>query len=542
MRFRPGAEISKILSGWMIPLCIWGLVSSLILQLIDIRAVFIAGGEGRLRQAALAFTGGVIFLQRLRHIQGKTDAKPYAFALGASILAFCGYFSFTFRIPLHPIFVFIINTALFSLLWWSAYKITEACSVDTGDARDADLSSGILSKRKMIAEKVKKSKKSAKEIEEEWVQRLPKAHPGRVILYFSLIAAPVFGAGFYFFNLAEPTAKFRLGMLIFIYLWCAFALLLLSSLTQLRFYFEKRDVSLPETIGIAWLSSGMLIITVVMILAFFLPQPASFPTLFVRDQIVSIYKGWESKYGVKDPAYGKTGSGKSGDSSKSGDDIQSLREHFDKRYENVDKIGDKYLSDAQRKSGFEQDYKNVLVLSKATKDSFREVFQGFLKLIFLILILAGAVVLYLIAMAIISGIGSGFGSFSLFRKKKLLNNIKKKREILPPETIAAVIKKYPDPFLSGYKARDGHALVRYMWEAMTDFSGMSGYPWQKSQTPREYVSEEPPPLKGFEDEARFIAEKYIYSEFSGKPFPENEIPRLKEFWINLQDHISAAGQ
>jgi len=60
-----------------------------------------------------------------------------------------------------------------------------------------------------------------------------------VLLYFSLFAIPAFGLGGFLFTAADPTQRMRLGVFIFIYLWCALALLSLSSLNQMRVYFEK---------------------------------------------------------------------------------------------------------------------------------------------------------------------------------------------------------------------------------------------------------------------------------------------------------------
>ncbi len=530
---RQGVEISKLISLAIIPICIWGLVSSLLMYLIEIRSVFVEGGEWRLRQACLAFALGVIFLQRLYYVHGKSVAKPYSFGLGFAITAFCLYFSYTYRILLHPIFVFIINIVLFSVLWWAGHKLSASCSVDSDAVKNADLDTGIIANRikikKYLQEKDKPNKKEEKKTP-VWGKKLPKMHPGRVVLFFSLIAIPLFSIGLYLFDMNDFVRRFKLGILIFIYMWCALALLFLSSLTQLRYYFEKRDVSLPEQVSIPWLSLGFLLITLVTLLAVFIPQPRSLSVDFVRSRVVSIYKGWESKYGVKESLGGA--SSKSGQSDNG---RQELKEYFDKRYSDIDKMDDKYLSEVRRKSNFESDYQAVLVLGEATKESFKEVFDFFLKVIFVLLIISGLFILYILFAVMFKGLSGSLFHKNAFTKKEKAG-IKKKKKL--EQVLIENRMKYTDPFAVEAYKRDGNALIRYIWETMTSFSSSYGFPCMPDQTPYEFIGAKPPTLKGFENNADFIAKQFVYSEFSGKSLSESEIFILKKFWSDLQNHIN----
>ena len=74
---------------------------------------------------------------------------------------------------------------------------------------------------------------------------------------------------------------------------------------------------------------------------------------------------------------------------------------------------------------------------------------------------------------------------------------------------------------------------------MLDFCAEFGTPCRADQTPLEFADSEPEALGGFEDSARYIADLLTFSEFSGQPIGEDERPRLRIFWSDLQRQMSA---
>jgi hypothetical protein len=530
---------SKFLLSLLLPLCLWGLISSLLLYLIEIRSLFIAGGEWRLRQALLAFAVGIILIQRISRMLGRNTARIYTVALGVAITLFTGYMAHAYRIPTHPLIVFLVNEILVVILWFVVHMITASCWIDDPVKQMTAMDIGIFA-RIRIRKELEKEKPTKEELERRWVKALPRQHPGRMILYFSLLAVPAFGVGIYLFNTADPGVRFRVGIYIFVYLWCAFALLFLSSLSQLASYLEKRDVPLPEAVGVPWLSIGFFVVTSVLIGSVFLPQPPSLQGLYVRDRIMANYKGWTSKHGVKENlgTGGKSGAEQSGDMKSAPLDRDKVSDILDKRYDKVDQLKDPYLSDIHRNTGIEPEYRNVLKASAATSETFGKIFDMIIKLFFVLLILCGLVVLYIVGVSLTTGLSQSYSSWRNQRAKEKIKPPKKKRKKKPTGEglILERFRRFADPFARGAGAREGNALVRYLWEAFLAFCEDYGTPCSADVTPFEFVGRKPGALEGFEDHARYIADLFTFSEYSGETVSTSENPRLEKFWASLQKH------
>lgn len=530
--------LSELLTGALIPLCCWGLISTLVLHLIELRSLFVVGGEWRLRQATLAFAAGVVLLQRLGVLQGKSAARAYAVALGAAITLFALHNAFTYRLPAHPLLVFAINECLFVILWWVGHNITAACSTDSDRARAA-AESGILSLRRRPSDQAGEPLTEA-EREAQWAERLPRRHPGRVILYFSLFAIPAFGLGIYLFDARDYAARLRMGAWLFLYLWCAFALLFLSSLGQLRAYFEQRNVSLPDGIGLTWLAIGCFVVTATLVMGVFLPQPPSLSGLFVRNRIVSVYHGWESRYGVKESigSEGAGGQGESGAADSRPFDSQAAEQLLNERYAPVDKLGDPGLSYYQRHTGWEPEYRNVATLAAAGNESLKKTFDAIVKVLFILAVVCGLVIAYAVGFALWQGLSQGFAASRWARKMKREDRKRRKQEKDEGEARIEFKQfgKFANPFVGSTALRDGNELVRYLWEAMLALCAERGSPCAPQQTPYEFVGSRPPALEGFEKPAHHIADLFAFSEFSNQRVPESAIPGLRQFWADLQRH------
>lgn len=539
--------LSKFLAGVLIPLCIWGLTSSLLLHLIELRSVFIAGGETKLRIATLAFAGGTVLVQRLSALQGRSLAMAYAWTLGLAISAFLLHEAIVHRLPVHPIVVFAVNEALFMLLMWAVLRITASCSVDDGKQLAAAAESGILPRLgfggRAPVTQIKETEIAPAD-EAKWTERLARAHPGRVILYFSLVAIPAFGTGAYFFD-PEKDSALRLGGLLFLYLWCAFALLFLSSLRQLTAYFEQRDVSLPEGIGLTWLAIGFAIVTGVMLLAFLLPQPPSVSNFFVRDRILTAYRGWEAASGIRDtqgniarsnPAASDTKTPAPSNDPRSSAEAEVM---IKDSHSNVDAVGDSYLSEMDRHgiAGTKAVHENYLRMKGKANENFRRLFDGLLRFLMILGAIAGVVVAYVVVMSFYRGLSE---RVALLRWRRIRGDEnkkpKKKKSRRGEQELPARFREFTNPFAAASGKLDGNAVVRYLWSATAALCADCGSPCGPEMTPREFLASRPAGLQGFEDQAEYIARLFSFSEFSGEPVPETELPSLRKFWEDLQAH------
>lgn len=568
-----GVKLSNVLTGTLIPLCIWGLVCSLMLYLIQIRTYFIFGGAGRLRLAVVAFSGAVILLQRLSRRQGESLAIGYGFAVGGVITLFAIQHAFAYQTNTSWKLVFIVNMALFITLWWVTHQITSACSVDsaeevaksteTGSFSDLGLPHPFL-RLKSLKERIFHVQESKNAAETKLEDRLPTRHPGTVLLYFSMFAIPAFGLGFYLLG-GRPGNQLRLGVFLFVYLWCVLALLFLSSLRQLSAYFEDRKVELPNVIGVTWLSMGFFIVTAGLVSAFLLPQPPSVASLFVRDQITAVYKGpddtagagsnvgnqvqpvgggQKSGSGSADPNAQKTASAGGNTKGKKGGggSRRSKRRPANNApppTKNVNAPTKPNPNPATQqlnqvaKGGSTPRQKLANVSSESTQ-GVSIVFQAILKF-FLVLGIMGGVVVTLVLMFAVWLTITNSRSGARWRKRE--KSAKKKRS---PGDNPEGFRNYKNPFGATGGIRDGDELVRYLWEAMLAFCQDFGTPCGSDQTPLEFVHSSPDALAGFEPKARFLAELINYSEFSGEPIPESIKPKLEEFWNDLESHIRTA--
>lgn len=526
---------SKLLLAILLPLCIWGMISALLMHLVEVRSIFIHGGEWRLRQALLSFAVAVILIQRISRMLGKGTARIYAVVLGVAITAFNVYMAWAYLLPTPPWQVFLASEILCVILWLVASRISSSCWTDSATGRDTAAETGILA-RIRIRRELGKKKLSRQEEEARWKEKLPERHPGRWILYFALVAVPAFGLGIYLFDMAEASVRIRMGIYLFLYLFSTFSLLSLSSLSQLADYFEKRGVTLPEEVGIPWLSISFVVVAGTLILAFFLPQPPTMSTGYVRERLVANYRGWESRYGMKE----KIGRGMektSGKFKRAPLDRKSARKVLDKRYQKVDQLGDEQISRIHRDSGIEPEYRNVLEFAATTNEVSGKVFDLLIKILLVIMILAGLVVLYIVVTSLVGSLGYEYRSWRDKKAKRRVKPVLKRKKKRRRKKFAPALERFgkmPDPF-SGTQ-RSGDALVRYLWEAFLAFCTDYGNPCEADKTPLEFVSGKPEAIEGFEDSALYIADLFSFSEYSGEKVPDGEIPKLKKFWSDLQKH------
>lgn len=526
-----GVGLSRFIEIVVVPLCLWGLISTLVLHLIEVRSVFIAGAENKLRLATLAFALGVILIQILSKSQGPSIARAYSVAIGVAMTSFALYVAVKFRLPVPWPIVFVVNVILFGVLAWAGWKLSAACSIDSEAEVATAGESGILPEVRILNRR-KREKEDEESREELWKERLPARHPGRVILYFSLFALPAFGLGIYIFDM-KSMAGLRLGALLFGYLWCALALLFLSSLGQVRAYFEKRKVSLPEEIGLTWLSLGFFAVTAVLLLAYFLPQPASVPTLFIRDRVRSVYTGWESSSGIKDTSAGRPSRiQQSPDRPLDSTGAKQLAEE-----KNPGGGDDKLMNDVR--SNERGQYDNYLKLKSGANSGLRQLVDGVLKAIFIVAIIAGLVVIYALVMSFWRGISEGFSGV-VWKRKQRKPKRPKKRKKGEEGPLPVRFRKFANPFLGPYSMSNGDEIVRYIWQAVVAFCADAGSPCPPEQTPGEFVKSRPEALNGFEEQARFIADLFTFSEYSGRAIPEEIFPELKSFWTALEKHASRA--
>ncbi|MFN7737227.1 MAG: DUF4129 domain-containing protein [Pirellula sp.] len=242
------------------------------------------------------FTFASVLISRIAIEQTRAQSLVYLGLLGGATLLVAPRF-FVVDGPMAP-FSLPILVALLSLIAYLADRITmDATSVDEASESNGE---GLLQSLGLL----KRANASAK-------QSKRKHNPGVWILYFALLAIPVFGLGQLFIQAAN-TRKLAFVCMI-AYLFSALALLVVISLLSLRKYVRQRGVEMEGSLSARWLSAGISSTLGLILLMAILPFPMLSSNLMElpfritsRTDLASSQWGWGNE--------GAGNSGQQGDS------------------------------------------------------------------------------------------------------------------------------------------------------------------------------------------------------------------------------------
>ncbi|MFN6412446.1 MAG: DUF4129 domain-containing protein [Planctomycetota bacterium] len=208
------------------------------------------------------FTMASVLITRIAIEQSRAQSLTYLGLLSAATLFVAPRF-FVLEGLLAPLSIPILIGFL-ALIVFLADRITmDSTSVD--DAQDSHgygllQSLGLFKRSDSVSANPERSDKKGR-----------SHNPGVWILYFALLALPVFGLG-QFFLPSGQAQRVALGCLV-IYLSAALALLVMISLLSLRQYVRQRDVEMQTGMSWNWLASGIGSVLGLVLLMAILPLP-----------------------------------------------------------------------------------------------------------------------------------------------------------------------------------------------------------------------------------------------------------------------------
>lgn len=280
----------------VVPALIIGMICCLLFFLVlafyqgdyDIRLMYLLG----------LFSMGTVLIARIAADNGRAYANAFSFPL--AIAAGLAMFQFV-RItgPLGPASGFI-NIGLLALAWFLADRITFDCTVI--DEREKSQQQGLLQSLGMLkrdtvlvsAPTITSSKKTKQ-----------KSHnPGVWVLYFALLALPLFGLG----QLSLPATQSTTAAFAFLvgYLGCSLCLLVATSFLSVRRYVRQKGVQMPPDMSRSWLGGAFLAVIALLAVCCILPLPGrnlgliSLPISFESpDDLKTSRHGWGNE-GKKD--------------------------------------------------------------------------------------------------------------------------------------------------------------------------------------------------------------------------------------------------
>ncbi len=286
------------LAAALSPALIIGMIGSLVFFLIiafyrgdyDVRLMYLMG----------LYTVAIVLVARIAIESDRTRAALFAAPLAvAAVLAMMRFVTISGELaPLS----WIVNLGLLALTWYLADRITFDCTLLEEDREsiqggllqtigapmvdrppkpsepsDSSLATKTLADPKINASNPlsddERLQLALKPEDRGKVGKLKKArhNPGVWVLYFALIAFPLFGLG----QLVIPDERQRslAFWCLVVYLACALALLMTTSLWGLRRYLRQRGAMMPPDITGKWLVAGGAITVVILILCMLMPLP-----------------------------------------------------------------------------------------------------------------------------------------------------------------------------------------------------------------------------------------------------------------------------
>lgn len=250
------------------PVLIIGMIAALVFFLVI--AFYQGEYDVRLMYILALFTVATVLIARIAIESGRGHANLFAAPLAiVAMLAMSRFVTITGEFaPLS----WLVNVGLLALTWYLADRITFDCTLLEDDRES--LQSGLLQTLgglSGLAEESQAGRPAPKQPIGATALKKAKHNPGIWVLYFSLLAFPLFGLGQLVIP-GESPRKFAFILLV-TYLGCALALLTTTSLLAMRRYVRQRGVSMPADITRSWLGLGVALSVAVLLICMLLPLP-----------------------------------------------------------------------------------------------------------------------------------------------------------------------------------------------------------------------------------------------------------------------------
>ncbi len=272
------------------PALIIGMVSCLVFFLVV--AFYRGEFDQRLMYILGLFTLATVLIARIAIESGRTYAN--AFSLPLAIVSVIAMFRFvTIAGPLGPISP-LINIVLLGVAWYLADRITFDCT--SVDERDSGVQQGLLQSLGLLKKETLPKASSdlaataaaaatATAAKDSTVTPQAKSpgtaqakkknkkrhNPGVWVLYFSLLAFPLFGLGQ--LTIPDDASRSTAFYLLVGYLGCALALLSTTSFISTRRYLRHRGASMPAEMSRSWLGYAGVGIVALLVICLLLPLP-----------------------------------------------------------------------------------------------------------------------------------------------------------------------------------------------------------------------------------------------------------------------------
>lgn len=268
-----------------------GLIIGMICCLVFFLIIVVCRGEFAVRLMYILglYTFASVLVARIAIEQSRAISMAYTSVLGvATLLVAMQFVAFSGALSL---FAFPILVGFLILIGFLADRITFDCTL----IDDSDDSSGVGLLQSLGVVKNPQSSPTA-------TDHKPRHNPGVWVLYFSLLAIPLFGLGQLTIPASEPESLRSAYWFLFGYLFFSMCVLVLTSYLGLRRYLRQRKVEAPIQLNAIWMFGGFAGVLAVLLVVGLLPLPSGSQGIFdlpirfeTTTKIQSSRFGWGSE-------------------------------------------------------------------------------------------------------------------------------------------------------------------------------------------------------------------------------------------------------
>jgi hypothetical protein len=282
---RPPKTFADYAAIAICPILIMLVVGSFVFFLVEIG--YAGSHQGKLRWALFWFVLAMVLVSRIAIEKGYDHAGVYGLGLAAAT-------GFVLTMYVNN---YLGAWCILALIWWATNKLTwdstvidddldasgegllQAARLDVTQEGPLNAAAEALhdsTSRDVAAPNRKTSQKPSwwKLVYQKKNRVSSQPHaPGLWVIYFSLVALPVFGFGQGLIPSNDVAARARGFAFILFYLLAALGLLLITSFLGLRRYLRQRHLPMPSAISATWVSLGSTLILAIVICCILLPRP-----------------------------------------------------------------------------------------------------------------------------------------------------------------------------------------------------------------------------------------------------------------------------
>jgi hypothetical protein len=576
---RPGQTVIDYVTIALSPALIVGLISSLVLFLLEVFYRTEGAYKERLQWILFFYVFGAVLNARL-HIEGNSSPLAPLYAPALALLTFYGMQSFVTYPPGVQSWNWLVNLALVGIVWWCARKLTWDC---THIDEQTDMSGEGLLQAAGLEDRPESSVEPSIEVAEEdesslsWFERYRRYQErknkkrilGVWVVYFSLAALPLFGLGQSLIPVAEADRRRFAFLCLVVYVACGLGLLLTTSFLGLRRYLRQKRLQMPAAMTGAWLLTGGTLIAGVLIVALVLPRPYPEVPLVPWTGFLESKKQKSSRFAVKgDSPSEEQGESKAqskqqqpdsqqskqSDSSKSSDKQQG-RDQTDKGQGKEGKQGKAQSKDGQQhkeggdkkqqgdKSEQQQSAEGKQTPPPATNplQNLTQRLAPILKwIVFALFALVVLIALFRATLGFLAPFTDwarrwlqAWQNFWAGLRSRAAESEEEDSDEDDLESLES-FSDFSNPFASGQAKRlSARKLVRYSFAALEAWARDRDLARRPNETAREFAERLGEEVPALEAALAQLAELQARAEYAPGELPDDTVPQLESLWQQL---------